>query len=84
MAFGQQNFNDLIEVALKYNASDIHIRQDESPCFRILGKLNPIQSKKFSPTDMESIAKILLQTEDKWQLFLQLNDTDGSLSLIHI
>ena len=81
MAFEQSNFNDLIEVALRYNASDIHLRQNESPCFRILGKLNPIQSKKFSADDMEGIAKILLQSESKWKQFLRLNDIDGSYTI---
>jgi twitching motility protein PilT len=81
MAFGQNNFNDLIEVALKHNASDIHLRESESPCFRILGKLNPIQSKPFDGEDMENIARILLASEDKWQSFKNRNDTDGSYTI---
>ena len=81
MAFERKNFNDLIEVALKHNASDIHLREKESPCFRILGKLNPIQSKPFTPEDMQTIAKILLDSEEKWQNFQNKNDTDGSYSI---
>ena len=79
MSFSKKSFEDLIKVALDHKASDIHIRTDEVPCFRIKGEIIPIKTKVFSDSDVHSILEIL--TEEKDIDVDKFNELDGGLEL---
>lgn len=78
MAFQEKHLQELVQVAIKHKASDIHLRAGETPCFRILGKLTPIQTKSFSDEDMENVGKILLKNRLRPDQFEALTEEDGS------
>ena len=59
MAISEKNFQMLLKVAVENNASDIHLRQEESPAFRIKGELTPIKSNPLTKEDFLSIFKLL-------------------------
>jgi twitching motility protein PilT len=81
MAFSVKNLESLIKVALDNNASDIHIRSDETPCFRIYGELNPVQTKKFNESDVRDICKIIFPDSNNNLDLHSLNEYDGSYSI---
>lgn len=59
MAFSIQNLTALVKLAMDHKSSDIHIRCDEVPCFRIKGDLIPVQSKEFGQNEIKDIIEIL-------------------------
>ncbi|CAM9921801.1 unnamed protein product, partial [Chrysoparadoxa australica] len=81
MAFSKQNLVSLIKVAVDHNASDVHIRTGEKPCLRIRGELVPIQTKEFSPEDVQEIAKIVLQKKDLIEKLSSLKEYDGGFAI---
>ncbi len=81
MAFSKQNLIDLIKVAVQHNASDVHIRAEETPCLRIRGELVPIQTKKFSMQDVLDIAAIILNKKDLIANLPSLKEYDGGFAI---
>lgn len=81
MAFSSQNLIDLVQLALKHNATDIHLRTDEVPCLRILGELIPIQTRPFSKQDISDVCRILIPDEETFKKLSELNEWDGSYSV---
>lgn len=77
MAVKLETFIELLKAALEFGASDIHIREGESPCFRIRGDLVPIKSPPVSKSDVQSISKILIDDEVITQNLDSLNELDG-------
>lgn len=59
MAISEKNFQMLLKIAVENNASDIHLRQEESPSFRIKGELTPIKSNPLTKEDFIQIFKLL-------------------------
>ncbi len=76
MAFSLKNLSSLVNAAIQHKASDIHIRSNEVPCFRISGELIPIQTKIFSPDDIDDIVKILLKDSGS---FVELNNIKSEI-----
>lgn len=81
MAFNTQNLKDLVQLAIKHNATDIHIRTDEAPCLRILGELIPIQTRPFSPQDISDICKIMTNDQAIFEKLNNINEWDGGYSV---
>jgi twitching motility protein PilT len=61
MGFSLKNLSSLLNVAIQYKASDIHIRHNEVPCLRIRGDLVPVQTKTFTEEDIKDIISILTE-----------------------
>ena len=80
MGFSLQNFKSLVSVALQNKASDIHIRMDEAPCFRIRGDLYPVQTKAFSREDMQDVVKVLMG-ESNYKNLSEIYEQDGSFEI---
>lgn len=78
MGFTRQNLQSLVQVAVQNAASDIHIRMNEAPSFRIRGDLVPVQTKAFEAEDMADLLSILLETSIKPTDLPKLAETDGS------
>jgi twitching motility protein PilT len=81
MAFTLKNFSSLITAAIQHQASDIHIRTNETPCLRIRGELVPIQTKTFTASDLNDIVQILLTDHPQGKKFDFKNEVDGSFSI---
>ena len=74
MAFSEKNLKSLLNLALEHNATDIHIREKETPCFRIQGELVNIQTKDFEKDDIKDLYQIF--TQCKYEN--NLTEIDGS------
>lgn len=81
MSFTKQNLINLLQLAVEHMASDIHIRTDERPCFRIHGELMEIQSRPFSKEDVHDLAKIILPTEKLKDHIDAIREFDGGFAL---
>lgn len=81
MSFSLKNLRSLIQVAIDNNASDIHIRTDEAPCLRIRKELVPIQTKNFTLTDMQDIAKLLFQSQNLSDTIDSIYEYDGGIEI---
>lgn len=69
---------ELLELAVKEGASDLHISVGHPPALRIAGSLVPLVKKeKLSPEDTEAAARALM-TEDQYQRFLREKEIDFS------
>ncbi|EPZ49713.1 twitching motility protein [Bacteriovorax sp. BAL6_X] len=78
MAFEYTHFKSLINVAIDNNASDIHIRADETPCFRISGDMVAVKSNKLlSQESIYDILRLLIGDKDQQELEA-IKDLDGS------
>ncbi len=84
MSFSKKNLIQLLEVAVKHNASDIHLRTDESPVLRIQGEMVPVQSRTINLEDMSEVVKIIQELDDcptRIQHHLVENEIDGGFSI---
>lgn len=81
MAFSLKNLSSLLNVAIQHKASDIHIRTNEMPCLRIRGELVPVQTKVFSPDDINDIIQIVVTDKDQLELLNKKNEIDGAFGI---
>lgn len=81
MAFSLKNLSSLLNVAIQHKASDIHIRTNEVPCLRIRGELVPIQTKNFSPEDIDDIIKILVADNNLYSQLNNRSEIDGAFGI---
>lgn len=77
----EDKFQSLVKLAFKNKASDIHLRTDEVPLFRIRGDLVPIQAKPLSRNDIKGIIHILLGDERSRKQFAGKDEHDGSYEI---
>src|SRR3989344_5134690 len=72
--------SELIEDAIKSNASDIHLSAGSRPVLRITGQLLPISKQQIlSPKDTAGIAEAMLGKEG-FEKFLESREKDFSYS----
>jgi len=68
--------NDLLKIALKHNASDIHIKAGLPPMFRVDGSLQALkESKRFSPEDIVKIGQSIMNNFQR-EKFKEYNEID--------
>lgn len=76
----QEQLNNLLDVTIKEQASDLHISGGHPPVLRISGKLFPlVKNNKFEAKDTEGLAQAIL-TKEQWQRFLEEKEIDFSYS----
>ncbi len=81
MSFSLKNLSSLLSVAIQHKASDIHIRTNEAPCLRIRGELVAIQTKSFSPEDLNDIIQILVGSSNYTDQLGQKAELDGAFGI---
>tara|TARA_B100001971_G_scaffold215182_1_gene259226 strand:- start:171679 stop:172782 length:1104 start_codon:yes stop_codon:yes gene_type:complete len=81
MAVTKEDFLKLVKSAVQNNVSDIHIRTNERPCFRIRGDLVPIKVDPYTIEDMHTIAKILIKDEKVKGNLEEIKEHDGSYAI---
>src|SRR5690606_21285451 len=68
--------NDILKIAIKANASDIHIKAGLAPTFRIDGSLVPLNNApKISPEQVTKIAHAMMSPQQKLR-FQEFNEVD--------
>jgi len=65
------NMNDLLELVVEQNASDLHCQVGQPPTLRISGSMLPIEGEELTPFDTEQL--MLAITPDHHQQHVKLN-----------
>ena len=78
MAITKEDFVKLIKSAASNGVSDIHIRTNERPCFRMRGDLVPIKVEPYSYDDVKDVALILVKDEKLKENIDNEKELDGS------
>ena len=72
------NINQLLTIAVTYQASDLHLKAGSYPLLRIHGELNALtQMEKLTPDDVRHVSETLT-TEHQGQLLQEQLDIDIS------
>jgi twitching motility protein PilT len=81
MSISLENFQKLIKNAVALNTSDIHVRTNEKPCFRMRGDLIPVKTNDFTYEDVKDIAKILIKDKKIHETLDDIKEYDGSYEI---
>src|SRR5680860_638206 len=81
MAITNEDFVKLVKSASSNGVSDIHIRTNERPCFRMRGDLVPIKVDPYTYDDVKDIALILVKDEEKKNNIDNEKELDGSYEI---
>ena len=78
MTIAKEEFVKLIRSAVANGVSDIHIRTNERPCFRLRGDLVPVKVEPYSYDDVLDIARIIVKDESVRENLEEVKELDGS------
>ncbi len=81
MAFTAENFKSLMKLGVKHNASDVHLRTDEPPAFRVRGKLKPVESAPLSLDDIKEICQMIIKDPEVLAELHTIGEHDGGLTI---
>lgn len=81
MPITKEDFVKLVRSAVANGVSDIHLRTNEKPCFRMKGDLIPIKTAPFAYDDIKTIAKIIVKDEEMKAQLDDLKELDGSFQI---
>ena len=81
MAISKEDFAKLIKSAVANGVSDIHIRTNERPCFRLRGDLVPVKINPYTYDDVIDVARIVIKDEETRNQVEELKELDGSFAI---
>ena len=81
MPIAKEDFLKLIKTAVSNGVSDIHIRTNEKPCFRIRGDLVAVKVEAYSYEDVKLCAKVMIKDEANIKNLDILKELDGSFQV---
>ncbi len=84
MAFTKENFLSIIKSASASGVSDIHLRTDEKPCFRIRGDLMQVKAEPLTSEDMKMICGLMVKDLELLKKIDILKEHDGSFSVPNV
>jgi len=84
MALTTEVFYNIIKSAFNSNASDIHLRTDEKPYFRIRGDLITVKADPLSTEDMKLICSLMIKDKEKIKDLDKIKELDGSFALPNV
>lgn len=81
MTINKESFLNLIKAAVVSKVSDIHLRQDERPCFRVRGDLVPVKMDVLTEADIAFICTLMIKDEEILERITKIKEHDGSFSV---
>ncbi|MBY0515556.1 MAG: PilT/PilU family type 4a pilus ATPase [Bacteriovoracaceae bacterium] len=83
MGISKEGFTSLVKNAVANNVSDIHLRQDEKPSFRLRGDLVSVKMEPLTADDMRAICKIIIKDDEVLEKLSRnkLREYDGSYAV---
>lgn len=84
MAFTKENFLSIIKSASASGVSDIHLRTDEKPCFRLRGDLMQVKADPLTSEDMKMICGLMVKDLELLKKIDILKEHDGSFSVPNV
>lgn len=84
MSFSKEMFLNIIKSASQSGVSDIHLRTDEKPCFRLRGDLIPVKSEPLTADDMKLICSLMIKDQTIIKNVDTIKEHDGSFSIPNV
>jgi twitching motility protein PilT len=84
MAITKETFFSLIKSASASGVSDIHLRTDEKPCFRMRGDLVPVKLDPLTNDDLKMICGLMIKDEEILKKLDKVKEHDGSFSVPNV
>lgn len=81
MALTKDSFLNIIKSASASNVSDIHLRTDEKPCFRLRGDLVQVKAEPLTGEDLKLICSVMIKDADVLKKIDVLKEHDGSFAI---
>lgn len=81
MALTKESFLTIIKSAAASGVSDVHLRTDEKPCFRLRGDLVQVKAEPLTNEDMVTICKIMIKDQEILAKVDKLKEHDGSFAI---
>jgi twitching motility protein PilT len=81
MAITKEAFLNLIKSASASGVSDIHLRTDEKPCFRMRGDLVPVKLDPLTNEDMKLICSLMIKDQEILKKLDVIKEHDGSFAI---
>lgn len=78
MAITKEDFYKLVKSAVANGVSDIHIRTNERPCFRMRGDLVPVKTEPYTHEDVINVAKVIVKNTSLHDQLEEIKELDGS------
>jgi twitching motility protein PilT len=84
MALTKESFFNMVKSANASGVSDIHLRTDEKPCFRLRGDLIPVKLDPLTNDDLKLICKVMIKDEDVISRLDKVKEHDGSFAVPNV
>lgn len=81
MALTPEAFINIVKSASTSNVSDIHLRTDEKPCFRLRGDLVPVKMDPMTTDDLKLVCKLMIKDVEVLKKLDTIKEHDGSFSV---
>lgn len=81
MALTKDSFLNMIKSAFASSVSDIHLRTDEKPCFRLRGDLIQVKHEPLTYDDLKMVCGLMIKEPDVLKKIDQLKEHDGSFTV---
>jgi twitching motility protein PilT len=81
MAFTKEAFLNLVKSASNSGVSDIHLRTDEKPCFRIRGDLMQVKLDPLTNEDLKLVCSLMIKEPEILKRLDSIKEHDGSFSI---
>jgi twitching motility protein PilT len=84
MTITKDFFLNIIKSASQSGVSDIHLRTDEKPCFRLRGDLIPVKADPLTNEDLKLICSLMIKDPEVMKNVDLIKEHDGSFSVPNI
>lgn len=84
MALTKEAFFNMVKSANASGVSDIHLRTDEKPCFRLRGDLVPVKIEPLTNDDLKLICGLMIRDNEIISKLDKVKEHDGSFAVPNV
>lgn len=84
MALTKEAFYSMVKSANASGVSDIHLRTDEKPCFRLRGDLVQVKHDPLTPEDLKLVCSLMIRDTDVMAKIDKVKEHDGSFAVPNV
>ncbi len=84
MALTKEAFFNMVKSANGSGVSDIHLRTDEKPCFRLRGDLVPVKVDPITNDDIKLICSLMIKDTEVIAKLDKIKEHDGSFAVPNV
>ncbi len=84
MALTKEAFFNMVKSANASGVSDIHLRTDEKPCFRMRGDLIPVKMDPLTNDDLKLVSSLMIRDAEILSKLDKIKEHDGSFAVPNV